>query len=99
MDVYEICGCRAKRQPHLDIWENQPTVGNATGSFCRDQPLVGFDTVIIGDTNGLNDGIAGFQFGKISLPRVSAFELVVVDGAGRMNMGVPSPPARARIGV
>ncbi len=56
--------------------------------------LVGVGDVIVGDGNRLDRRPQAFQRGEVSPPRIDGTELIVEDGAGRMDMRFPSVPFR-----
>jgi hypothetical protein len=59
--------------------------------------LVRVGEVIVCNSNGLNFGGETFQRGEVIRPGVTASELVVQNGSGRMDVRLPAPPLRPSI--
>ena len=95
----EVHKARSRRhiEPELDIREDKPNIRKAPGSTLPKYIFVRVGNVIVCNTNSFNLGRGSFQRGQITCPSVTASELVVQNGSGRMDVRFPAPPLRSSV--
>src|ERR1700732_1517824 len=95
----EVNEARSRRhiKPDLDIREDKPNVGKTPWSTLSEHLFVRVGDVIVCNTDGFNLGCDTFQRGQIVSPSVAASELIVQNGARRMDVRFPAPPLRSSI--
>jgi hypothetical protein len=81
-------------EAQLDIREEQFHVGEPTGGLVLEKFFVGLGDVVVGDGDCLDPRRQAFEGREIGNPWVGGAELIVEDGAGRMDMRLPSVPFR-----
>src|SRR5665647_1524266 len=82
-----------RRQPQLDVREDQADVWKPTRYLVVEDRLVLVDAEVVGDAQRLDPGFGLLEPREVLVPCVLA-ELIVHRRTGRMDVRIPAPPDR-----